>query len=115
AEASPAWVYPWMNIAVLRARLGLMDGQLFHAYHQAVKTGPWERNTMAPLVSLGATVHRFATPEQKHFIEQYINRVATANGPLIASYLRQRGSRPFICRGLKQMQLTQAYKHICSG
>jgi len=113
ADRSPAWVYPWLNIARTRAKLGHLDSQFFVAYEQAVQRGPWEGSTMPDLVALGVIAYHSGTTMQKHDIEAYLNRVAMGDGPLIGTVLQKRGNRSFICRGLKQIVRTHAYQRIC--
>ncbi|PIW51329.1 MAG: hypothetical protein COW18_01850 [Zetaproteobacteria bacterium CG12_big_fil_rev_8_21_14_0_65_54_13] len=64
----PAWVYPWLNLAVADAALKLVDAEFIHAYWMAFRLGRWEENTMPQLIELGIVhFHRFSLQEQLRF------------------------------------------------
>jgi len=113
ARDSPVWVYPWMNLAIIKMRLGQWDQEFIEAYRQAVRLGPWESSTMPALVEVGLTVYQNMDQPSQQIIGEYIDRVAAGAGPMIGSQLASRGSRSAMCWRLQQMQKPKAYQRIC--
>ncbi|MDQ6970766.1 MAG: hypothetical protein Q9M16_09675 [Mariprofundus sp.] len=114
-KASPAWVYPWMNLANINSRIGQYDGEYVQAYERAIALGPWEKNTMPGLIELGlkAYVH-LSKPEQQR-VDNYIDRIAAGEGRWIGSLLKSRGTKPQVCQSLSTLQRKAAFEQICSN
>jgi len=113
--ASPAWVYPWMDLALTKARIGQLDTEFMQAYLRAVQLGPWETNTMSVLVELGLHAYASMTAAQQQQTAGYIDRVARGEGGFISGMLKSRGSRDDVCGKLIQLERRMAFEKICGG
>jgi len=72
ASLRPAWVYPWLNLAISNAAIGQWKAQFQHAYHMALKQGRWEENTMPVLIRIGLVSYDHLNPELQHRYKIYL-------------------------------------------
>ncbi|TLS78386.1 hypothetical protein FE236_01150 [Mariprofundus erugo] len=107
---SPMLVYPWMNLALIKMKLGQWDQEFFHAYQQAVMLGPWESAVMPVLVEIGLLVYQNMDAASQQFIAAYIDRVGEGAGPVIGGQLH---NKPAMCWRLQQMGQPKTYARIC--
>jgi len=114
SRESPVWVYPWMNLAIIKMRSGEWDQEFIEAYRKAVMLGPWESATMPTLVEVGLTVYQNVDQPSQQIIGDYIDRVAAGAGPMISAELAKRGNRSAMCWRLERMGHPKAYQRICN-
>ncbi|TLS66759.1 hypothetical protein FEF65_09570 [Mariprofundus erugo] len=107
---SPMLVYPWMNLALIKMKLGQWDQEFFQAYRKAVMLGPWELAAMPVLVEIGLLVYPNMDGVSRQFISAYIDRVADGAGPMVGGQLH---NKPAMCWRLQQMGHPKAYERIC--
>lgn len=69
----PAWVYPWVNMAVANAAIGQWEEQFLHAYQMAMKLGRWEENTMPILIELGLKSYEHFSPKMQNSYQQFLS------------------------------------------
>ncbi len=62
----PAWVYPWLNLAMANAAIEQWGSQFIHAYQMAMHQGRWEENTMPALIALGLRSYEHLDSEMQH-------------------------------------------------
>jgi len=113
-KASPAWVYPWMNIANMNSRVGQYDGEYVQAYERAITLGPWEKNTMPGLIELGLKAYVSLSHAEQKRVDNYIDRIAAGEGSWVGSLLKSRGTKDRVCRSLQTLHRLTAFEAICA-
>ncbi len=89
----PGSPYAWASIALLKLRLGQIDGEVHAALDRAARLGPWEPQVQIALADVGlAAWSRLAPPARSTVIgalerglrreEREIRRIAAAHGTL---------------------------------
>jgi len=112
-DASPAWVYPWMNMALIKARIGQIDVEYKHAYMSAIQSGPWERNVMPVLIELGLHAYALMGEQKQLQTLNYIDKVIAGEGGAIRSMLSSRGTIDAVCEQLLKLQRSESFNKIC--
>jgi len=112
-KASPAWVYPWMNMARIKSQVGQYDDEYVKAYERAIALGPWERDTMPVLIALGLHAYSSLNKSQQQRVDDYIDRVAKGEGRYIDSLLERKKTKDRVCRSLQALNRTFAFDAIC--
>jgi len=102
-RASPAWVYPWLNLALTKARLNQVDSEFGEATLKAIQLGPWEGDIMPLLVELGMRAHGSLSSTQWNMVVQYINRVVEIKGFTLRRSYAASGRSDIICNQLYRL------------
>jgi len=110
-KASPAWVYPWMNLARIKSQIGQYDDEYVQAYERAIALGPWERDTMPVLIALGLNAYSSLNKAQQLRVDNYTDRVAKGEGRYIGGLLKDR--KTSVCNTLQSLHRTFAFDAIC--
>jgi len=112
-HASPAWVYPWINLALTKARLNQMDAEFGEATLNVIQLGPWEADTMALSVELGMRAYGSVDPAQWNMVVQYIHRVVDIKGEYLRNSYATSGRIDVICNQLYRLIGGSSYEKVC--
>ncbi len=65
AELRPTWPYGWTNIAHTKLQLLELDHEFMHAFTEASRTGPWNRETLKALAITGISAWPRLSADQR--------------------------------------------------
>lgn len=52
-QLRPTWPYTWVDLALVKLRLGEVDEELVNALEQGLQTGPWRSKSLARIAQVG--------------------------------------------------------------
>jgi tetratricopeptide (TPR) repeat protein len=70
----PVWPYSWVNLALVKYRLGQTDAEFYKALHTATELGPWEPTVQRVVVDIGLHFWNGLAIDERHFILETIAR-----------------------------------------
>ena len=73
----PVWPYYRANLALAKARVGELDREFEIALEQAVLTGPWEKDVMKIVATLGFVYQDWLSPQTNPLISRNLERWVT--------------------------------------
>ena len=73
----PAWPYYRANLALAKARVGELDREFEIALEQAVLTGPWEKDVLERVATLGFVYQDWLNPRTNTLISKNLKRWVT--------------------------------------
>jgi len=115
SRESPTWVYPWLDMAEIKSRIGQLDDEFMVAYLHAIKLGPWEKNVMPTLVDLGLYAYTSMSEAQQGQVDAYIDRVVAGESRQIAQTLKSWENFGYDCQRLQQFKRRFAFGKLCAG
>ncbi len=70
----PTWPYAWMNLALVKYRLGETDDEFYHALHKADELGPWEPGVQSVIVDIGLHYWNSLSRNERKFVLNIIDK-----------------------------------------
>ena len=70
----PTWPYTWMNLALVKYRLGETDDEFYHAMHKADELGPWEPGVQSVIVDIGLHYWNSLSRDEREFVLNIIDK-----------------------------------------
>jgi hypothetical protein len=70
----PTWPYAWVNLALVKYRLGETDDEFYHALHKADELGPWEPGVQRIIVDIGLHYWNSLSRNEKKFVLNIIDK-----------------------------------------
>jgi len=70
----PSWPYVWVNLALVKYRLGETDDEFYHALHKADELGEWEPGVQRVIVDIGLHGWNSAPANEKKFVLDIIEK-----------------------------------------
>ena len=70
----PTWPYTWMNLALVKYRLGETDDEFYHALHKADELGPWEPGVQHVIVDIGLHHWNSLSRDERKFVLSIIDK-----------------------------------------
>jgi len=94
----PAWVYPWLNLAMANAAIAQWGGQFIHAYQMAMNQGRWEENTMPALIALGLKSYEYFDLEMQRSFTMFLTTAVRRREQHLAWLKKDQGLYQQACR-----------------
>ena len=70
----PTWPYAWVNLALVKYRLGETDDEFYHALHKADELGSWEPGVQRVIVDVGLHYWNSLARDERKFILNMIDK-----------------------------------------
>ena len=70
----PTWPYAWVNLALVKYRLGETDDEFYHALHKADELGPWEPGVQRVIADVGLHYWGSLSREERGFVLNIIDK-----------------------------------------
>ena len=70
----PTWPYAWVNLALVKYRLGETDDEFYHALHKADELGPWEPGVQRVIVDIGLHNWNSLSRDERKFVMSIIDK-----------------------------------------
>jgi tetratricopeptide (TPR) repeat protein len=70
----PSWPYAWVNLALVKYRLGETDDEFYHALHKADELGPWEPGVQRVIVDIGLHSWNSLSHDERNFVLNIIDK-----------------------------------------
>ena len=70
----PTWPYAWVNLALVKYRLGETDDEFYHALHKADELGPWEPGVQRVIVDVGLHYWKSLSRNERKFVLNIIEK-----------------------------------------
>ncbi len=70
----PTWPYAWVNLALVKYRLGETDNEFYHALHKADELGPWEPGVQRVIVDIGLHNWNSLSRDERKFVMSIIDK-----------------------------------------
>ena len=70
----PSWPYAWVNLALVKYRLGETDDEFYHALHKADELGAWEPGVQRVIVDIGLHYWKSLSRNEKKFVLNIIEK-----------------------------------------
>jgi len=99
-QLQPTWPYTWVDIALVKVRLGVVDQETLDSLENALSTGPWRPDVLLKIVETGLLAWDMLPLRGKNIVTKSIDRglVSTADtSTQILSSLNQFGQQRSIC------------------
>lgn len=97
----PTWPYAWVNLALVKYRLGEIDDEFFNAYKKAEQLGPWEPGVQKIIIEIG--LHGWARFSQQDrlstldMISRAMEHTETRHSQNILQMVDQYGFLDYVC------------------
>ena len=70
----PTWPYAWVNLALVKYRLGETDDEFYYALHKADELGPWEPGVQRVIVDIGLHYWNSLSSDERKFVLNIIEK-----------------------------------------
>lgn len=70
----PTWPYAWVNLALVKYRLGETDDEFYYALHKADELGAWEPGVQRVIVDIGLHYWNSLSRDEREFVLQIIDK-----------------------------------------
>ena len=70
----PSWPYAWVNLALVKYRLGETDNEFYHALHKADELGAWEPGVQRVIVDVGLHYWNSSSRDEREFVLHIIDK-----------------------------------------
>ena len=70
----PSWPYAWVNLALVKYRLGETDDEFYHALHKADELGAWEPGEQRVIIDIGLNNWNSQSRDEKKFVLNVIDK-----------------------------------------
>jgi len=103
AELQPSWPYTWIDIALLKTRLGIVDQEALDALQNAFNTGQWRPEVLLKITETGVFAWNMLPARGKTLVMVSIDRglaSSTKTAGLVANSLEQLERENAICNRL---------------
>ncbi len=70
----PTWPFAWVNLALVKYRLGETDDEFYHALHKADELGEWEPGVQRVIVDIGLHGWNSAPGNERKFVLDIIEK-----------------------------------------
>ncbi len=77
----PTWPFVWVNLALVKYRLGETDDEFYHALHKADELGPWEPGVQRVIVDVGLHHWNLLSRNEKQFVLNIIDKSLRHTNP----------------------------------
>jgi tetratricopeptide (TPR) repeat protein len=112
-QLRPVWPHTWIDLALVKYRLGELDQDFYDAWHRGVELGPWEPGVQRVAAEIGLHGWNGFTKEDRMFTLEVIKRgVRHANRGHARSMLEQVGAYGYlelICLIVEDDEFVQDY------
>ena len=109
----PAWPYTWVDLALVKYRLGEMDTEFYKAWHRSVELGPWEPGVQKVAAGIGLHGWNVLTKEDHAFTLEVIRKGAnhsdTGHARAMLDQVRSYGLLDLVCLIMEQDKPVQDY------
>jgi hypothetical protein len=99
ARMRPGSPYAWASIALLKLRLGQMDGEFYAALERAAQFGPWEPQVQIAIADAGLAAWRRLAPAAKDLVIADLERALLRQAPEVRRIAAAHGTLPLVCAG----------------
>ncbi len=97
----PTWPYAWVNLALVKYRLGETDDEFYHALHKADELGPWEPAVQRVIVDIGLHYWNSLSSDERKFvlniIEKSLKHTARKHSIDVLDLTKRRGKLDLVC------------------
>ena len=103
AALQPSWPYTWIDIALVKTRLGIVDQEALDALQNAFNTGQWRPDVLLNITETGALAWNMLPARGKRLVMVSIDRglaSSTKTAGLVANSLEQLERENAICNRL---------------
>jgi hypothetical protein len=100
AELQPSWPYTWIDIALVKTRLGIVDQEALDALQNAFNAGQWRPDVLLKITETGVFAWEMLPARGKKLVIESIDRglASSANtAVLVATSLEQFEHEKTIC------------------
>jgi hypothetical protein len=100
SQLQPTWPYTWLDIALVKFRLGIVDQEALDALQNAFNTGPWRPDVLLKITETGVFAWNMLPTRGKKLVMASIDRglASSANtAGLVATSLAQLEHQSAIC------------------
>ena len=70
----PSWPYAWVNLSLVKYRLGETDDEFYHALHKADELGAWEPGVQRVIVDIGLHYWNSLSRNEREFVLNIIDK-----------------------------------------
>jgi len=98
AALRPTSPYSWASIAMMKYRLGRVDGELFKALALAMRLGPWEPRVQVVVSDLGLALWDRLDEEQRGQIRENWRRTAVRQADQLVRLAIARNRVDIVCK-----------------
>lgn len=97
----PTGPFAWVNLALVKYRLGETDDEFYHALHKADELGPWEPGVQRIIVDIGLHYWNSLSRNEKKFvlniIEKSLRHTAHQHSIDVLDLSKRYGSLELVC------------------
>ncbi|WP_373094993.1 hypothetical protein [Zhongshania sp.] len=100
AKLQPSWPYTWIDIALVKTRLGIIDQEALDALQNAFNAGQWRPDVLLKITETGVFAWEMLPTRGKKIVIASIDRGLASNSNtagLVAKSLEQLEQRSSIC------------------
>jgi hypothetical protein len=70
----PSWAYAWVNLALVKYRMGETDNEFYYALHKADELGSWEPGIQRVIIDIGLNYWKSQSRAEKKFVLNIIDK-----------------------------------------
>ena len=97
----PTSPFAWVNLALVKFRLGETDDEFYYALHKADELGPWEPGVQRVIVDIRLYYWNSLSPDEKkfvlHIIDKSLNHVIRKHSMDVLKLAKHYGALQTVC------------------